>query len=199
MEKIVHVNTLRVVDNIACCKILKYVPEHDLFSLSPVTQHTLALAFLPRLCCHGESMWFPGVAMGISSTNISFAIICLSFYDLFLFSVSITLPFSVFPCDRPSPCWGSWVAQLAWLCKGQSMSPDSLRMKVFSGWPWASVTSPLFSLISHILTGRFTQMNAHLGQKWSANGYIIVPTHSASPTCTLYEFLALAFISKFLR
>ncbi len=40
--------------------------------------------------------------------------------------------------------------QLLWLCEGQLMSLDSLvtRMKVFSGWPWASVTSLAFSLLS---------------------------------------------------
>ncbi len=121
-------------------------------SLSLRSTDSLTLAFLPRLCCHGESMWFPGVAMGISSLNSSSAIIRLSFYDLLLFSLSITL-LSFFPCD----CWSSLLRILGWDCEGQLMSLDSLvtRMKVFSGWPWVSVTSLAFSLLSHTDTNLY--------------------------------------------
>lgn len=49
-----------------------------------------------------------------------------------------------------------------------------MMMKVFSGWPWASVNTLLFS--SHI---RHTDLlkRVHLEQKWSANGMINI-THS---------------------
>lgn len=97
----------------------------------PSTQQTLTLVFQPRLSCHGESMWFPIVAMGISSPNISSAIIHLSVHDLFPFLLSITL-FFVSLAEHSGWQW-------AWLREGQLMSLDSRQM-VFSRWPWASVT-----------------------------------------------------------
>ncbi len=124
-------------------------------SLSLRSTESLTLAFLPRLCCHGESMWFPGVAMGISSLNSSSAIIRLSFHDLLLFSLNhsaffLSLWLLVFPAEDPG-----W--QLMRLCEGQLMSLDSLvtRMKVFSGWPWVGVTSLAFSLLSHTDTNLY--------------------------------------------